>query len=83
MENEFEELEMDTGPLYLVLAEDNFGYCVLPEMEAQWMKFRQIDRRNDFIADAKVIFFHLLAAVFDWRKLFSDFFLKYEFCHFF
>ena len=32
----FEELEMDTDSLYLVLAEKELEGCIRPEMKAEW-----------------------------------------------
>ena len=48
MENNFEELEMPTGSLYLALAEENVCECILPEKKAQWTHFCQIDRKKHF-----------------------------------
>ena len=63
-ENKFEELEMDTDSLYLALAEENLDDCILPEKKAHWTLIRRNDCRDDFIADAIIIFLHVHAALF-------------------
>ena len=55
--NKFEELKMDTGLLYLALAEKNLGDCVRPEMSAEWQRLRLIDCVDSFTADALAVFF--------------------------
>ena len=55
--NKFEELEVDTDSLYLVLAEENLDDCILPSKRAEWTERRSKDCRDDFRADAKNNFF--------------------------
>ena len=55
--NKFEELEMDTGSLYLALAEENLYDCICPEKKADWENLREKDCRDSFRADSKTNFF--------------------------
>ena len=50
-------MDTDTDSLYLALAEENLGYCILNENKAQWTLIRRNDCRDDFIADANKSFF--------------------------
>ena len=49
----FEELEMDTVSLYLVLAEEDLVSSILPSRRAEWTEKLSKDSRDDFRADAK------------------------------
>ena len=55
--NKFEELEMITDSLYLVLAEKDLDNCILPSKRVEWTKKRSKDCRVDFRLDAKNNFF--------------------------
>ena len=61
--NKFEELEMDTDPLYLVLAEKELEDCIRPEMRAEWQRLQSKDCVNSFTADAVAIFFRRTCCV--------------------
>ena len=61
--NKFEELETDTDFLYLALAEEDLGDCILPSKRAEWTEKRSKDCRDDFRADAKTTFFPVLAVL--------------------
>ena len=51
--NKFEEIEMDTDSLYLVLAEEDLVDCILPSKRAEWTEKRSKDCRDNFRADGK------------------------------
>ena len=55
--NNFEEVEMDTDPLYLALAEKELEDCIRPEMRAEWQRLRSNDCVDNFTADAVANFF--------------------------
>ena len=55
--NKFEELELDTGSLYLVLAEKEQEDCIRPELRAEWQRLRSNDCVDSFTADAVENFF--------------------------
>ena len=55
--NMFEELEMDTDSLYLVLAEKELEDCFRPEKKADWERVRSKDCTDRFTADAVANFF--------------------------
>ena len=55
--NKFEDLEMDTDSLYLVLAEKELEDCIRPEMRAEWKRSRSNDSVDSFNADALANFF--------------------------
>ena len=55
--NKFEELEMNTDLLYLVLAEKELEDCIRPGMRAEWQSFRSNDCVDSFTADALANFF--------------------------
>ena len=55
--NKFEELEIDTAPLYLALAEKELKDCIRPEMKAEWQRLRSNDYVDSFTADAVANFF--------------------------
>ena len=48
---------MDTDSSYLALAEDNLDNCILTEKKTQWTLICRNDCRDNFIAEAKKIFF--------------------------
>ena len=48
----FEDLETDTGSLYLALAEKDLEDCVRPEMRPEWQRLRSNDSVNSFTAHA-------------------------------
>ena len=50
--NKFEELEMDTGSLYLALAENELENCIRPEMRAEWHRLPSYDCIDRFTAVA-------------------------------
>ena len=50
--NKFEALEMDTGSLYLALAEKKLEDCIRPEMRAEWQRLQPNDCVDSFTADA-------------------------------
>ena len=50
--NKFEELEMDTGLLYLSLAEKHLEDCMRPEKRNEWQRLRSNDCVDNFTADA-------------------------------
>ena len=55
--NNFEELEMDTGSLYLALAEKELQDCIRPELKAEWQRLRSNDCVDSFTAVAVANFF--------------------------
>ena len=55
--HKFDELKMNTGSLYLTLAEKKLDYNISPKNKTQGSQTRQSDCRIDFIADAKKTFF--------------------------
>ena len=59
----FEELEMDTGSLYLELAHKNLYECIKPEMRSIWNEMRSNDCTNFFMLIVQVIFFKELVAI--------------------
>ena len=56
-ENMFEELEMDTDSLYLALGAENLYDCIKPEKREEWLKIREKDCDDNFVADATSNFF--------------------------
>ena len=48
---------MDTGSLYLALAERELEDCIRPEMRAEWQRLRSNDYFDGFTADAVANFF--------------------------
>ena len=56
-ENMFEELEMDTDSLYLALGAENLYDCIKPEKREEWLKIREKDCDDNFVADALSNFF--------------------------
>ena len=61
--NKFEELEKDTDSLYLALAEEDLDERILRCKRAEWSEKRSKDCRDNFRADAKNNFSHVLAAL--------------------
>ena len=59
----FEELEIDTDSLYIVLAEKQLEDCIRPEMRAEWQKLRSKDYVHSFTADAVANFFPKICCV--------------------
>ena len=55
--NKFEELEMDTDTLDLVLAEKELEDCIGPEMRSEWQRLRSNDCVDNVAADAVANFF--------------------------
>ena len=55
--NKFEELEMDTDPLYVALAEKELEDCIRREMRGEWKRLRSNDCVCSFTADAVANFF--------------------------
>ena len=55
--NKFEELEMDTGSLYLALAHENLYDCIRLAKKQEWEAFRQQDCNDSFQAVAIQGFF--------------------------
>ena len=50
--DKYEELEMDTNSLYLVLSEENLEDVILPEKRAEWDQLRSKDCTDGFTANA-------------------------------
>ena len=50
--DKYEELEMDTGSLYLVLSEEKLENVILPDKRAEWDQLRSKDCTDDFTANA-------------------------------
>ena len=48
----YEELEMDTGSLYLALSEENLEDIILPEKRNEWKAIRSRDCTDSFTANA-------------------------------
>ena len=61
--HKFEELEMDTDSLYLVLAEEELEDWIRHEMRAEWQRLRSNDCVDSFTADAVANFFHRTCCV--------------------
>ena len=55
--DKFEDLEMDTDSLYLVLAHENLYDCIRPAKKQEWEALRQQDCNDSFQADAIQNFF--------------------------
>ena len=55
--SKFEELEMDTDSLYLVLSEKELYDCIREESKAEWDLMRTEDCKEDFTANATTNFF--------------------------
>ena len=50
--DKYEELEMDTDPLYLALSEENLEDAILPEKRAEWDQLRSKDCTDNFTANS-------------------------------
>ena len=59
----FEELEMDTDSLYLVLAHENLYECIKPEMRSIWNEMRRNDCTDFFHANSSSNFFQELVVI--------------------
>ena len=55
--DKYEELEMDTDPLYLALSEENLEDIIHPEKRAEWKQLRSEDCIDNFTANATDNFF--------------------------
>ena len=55
--NKFEDLEVDTDSLYLVVAGKELEDCIRPELGAEWQRLRSNGCVDSFTADAVAIFF--------------------------
>ena len=53
--NKLEELEMDTDPLYLALAEKELEDCMRLEMRAEWQRLRSNDCVVNFTANLLIL----------------------------
>ena len=55
--NKFKELELDTGSLYLAVAEKEVENCIRSEKKAEWEQLRSKGCTKSFLADAVGNFF--------------------------
>ena len=55
--NKFEELEMDTGSLYLALSEKELYDCIREESKVEWELMKTEDCKDDFTANSTTNFF--------------------------
>ena len=56
LRSKFEELEMDTGPLYLALAEKELEDSIRPEVREEGQRLRSNDCVDSFSADSVASF---------------------------
>ena len=56
--DKYEEMQLDTDPLYIALAEKKCYDCIREEYSWDWEWLRSSDSNDSFTADARSNFFH-------------------------